>query len=176
MNQIRICSFGWIVSILNNEKPLFSLLHAQGITKVIGIDKDMLVQAFVFHDLGKSQPVLTIGEIYDPKDAFEDGKLHAFRGAEIAKYHYNQHEDIVEIIRCHHNREDELPETFPSRLLPMFRLFQLVDGLSAAITRGGVQVDFIVRDCEIQVTEENHRPQYNGTRLIDLYTGKITRS
>jgi len=150
---------------------LLSNLHRQGITKIIGIDKDQLVQAFIFHDLGKSQPVLSIGDVVDPKEVFEDGKLHAYRGAEIAKNFYHQHEDVVEIIRYHHHSEKELPETFPWRLLPMFRLFQLVDGLSAAITRGGVNVSFDVQECLITVTEKNHRPQYNGTWQIDLYTG-----
>jgi hypothetical protein len=81
----------------------------------------------------------------------------------------------VEIIRYHHHGENELPETFPWRLLPMFRLFQLVDGLSAAITRGGVEVNFAVQECLITVTEKNLRPQYNGTWQIDLYTGKRTK-
>ncbi|WCK55455.1 PAS domain S-box protein [Aneurinibacillus sp. Ricciae_BoGa-3] len=151
---------------------LLSNLHIQGITKIIGIDKDQLVQAFIFHDLGKSQPVLSIGDVVDPKKVFEDGKLHAFRSAELAQNFYSQHNDVVEIIRYHHHSESELPETFPWRLLPMFRLFQLVDGLSAAITRGGVDVNFIVQECLIIVTEINDRPQYNGTWQIDLYTGK----
>jgi len=154
---------------------LLSNLYIQGVTQIIGIDKDQLVQAFIFHDLGKSQPVLSIGDVVDPKQVFEDGKLHAFRGAEIAKNFYNQHDDVVEIIRYHHHKENELPKTFPWRLLPMLRLFQLVDGLSAAITRGGVDVNFTVQECLITVKEINHRPQYNGTWQIDLYTGKKIR-
>jgi PAS domain S-box-containing protein len=158
-----------------NCLKLFSTLHGQGITKIIGIDKDKLVQAFIFHDLGKSQPRLSIGDVVDPKNAFEDGKLHAFRSAEIAKNFYHQDDVVVEISRYHHHHEKELPDTFPWRLLPLFRLFQLIDGLSAAITRGGVMVKFSVNDCVIQVTEENHRPQYNGTWEIDLYTGERRR-
>jgi uncharacterized Zn ribbon protein len=158
-----------------NCLKLFSTLHGQGITKIIGIDKDKLVQAFIFHDLGKSQPRLSIGDVVDPKNAFEDGKLHAFRSAEIAKNFYHQDDVVVEMTRYHHHHEKELPDTFPWRLLPLFRLFQLIDGLSAAITRGGVMVKFSVNDCVIQVTEENHRPQYNGTWEIDLYTGERRR-
>jgi hypothetical protein len=82
---------------------------------------------------------------------------------------------ITGIIRYHYHSEADLPESFPCRLLPMFRLFQLIDGLSAAITRGGVSADFIVRDTVIEVTERNLRPQYNGTWLIDLYTGDRKR-
>ncbi|MCL6594258.1 MAG: hypothetical protein K6T31_09805, partial [Alicyclobacillus sp.] len=51
------------------------------------------------------------------------------------------------------------------------RLFQVIDGLSAAITRGGVEVQFSLHDCTLRVTEVNARPQYNGTWEIDLYTG-----
>lgn len=150
---------------------LLSNLYQQGMGKIIGIDKDQLVQAFIFHDLGKSQPILSIGDVVDPKKTFENGKLHAYRSAEIAKNFYSIHNDIVEIIHYHHHGEHELPDTFPWRLRPMFRLFQIVDGLSASITRGGGKVDFTVQDCIITVTERNHRPQYNGTWQIDLFTG-----
>lgn len=154
-----------------NCLKLLSNLYQKGLEKIIGIDKDKLVQALIFHDLGKSQPVLSIGDVVDPQKAFEDGKLHAYRGAEIAKQFYSAHEDVVEIIYYHHHGEHELPDTFPWRLRPMLRLFQVVDGLSASITRGGGKVDFTVHDCTITVTEVNHRPQYNGTWQIDLFTG-----
>lgn len=154
-----------------NCLKLFSQLTAKGVTQLIGIDKDALVQAFVFHDLGKSQPDLHIGDIVDPKVAFENGKLHAERSADIAKYHYQLDDNVVSIIRYHHHGEDELPDDFPHYLLPMFRVFQIIDGSSAAITRGGVEITFEVKDCVIQVHEINHRPQYHGTRQINLYTG-----
>ncbi len=158
-----------------NCLKIFSILSARGVTKVIGINKDELVQAFIFHDIGKSQPILHVGDVVNPKEAFEDGRLHAYRGAEIAKAFYHQSDIVVDIIQYHHHSEHELPESFSWRLLPMFRLFQLVDGLSAAITRGGVKVEFSVFDCKVQVTETNHRPQYNGTWQIDLYTGERKR-
>jgi hypothetical protein len=146
-------------------------LHTQGATKLIGIDKDLLVQALIFHDLGKSQPVLQIGDVVDPIEAFEDSKLHAQRSAEIAKIFYQLSDDVVELIRYHHHSEKELPESFGWHLRPMFRLFHLIDGLSAAITRGAVKADLEVRDSVITVKEENQRPQFNGTWQIDLYTG-----
>lgn len=158
-----------------NCLKLLSNLYQQGIAKIIGIDKDQLVQAFIFHDLGKSQPILSIGDVVDPKKVFEDSKLHACRGAEIAKQFYSVHQDIVDIIYYHHHGEHELPDTFPWRLRPMHRLFQVVDGLSASITRGGGKVDFTVHDCTLTITEINHRPQYNGTWQIDLFTGKRTK-
>lgn len=158
-----------------NSLKIFALLKAQGVANVIGIDKDELVQAIIFHDLGKVQPNLKIGDVVDPLEAFENGKLHAFRGAEIAKHYYGQSDDVVEIIKYHHHGEPELPDSFPWRLLPMFRLFQLIDGLSAAVTRGGVAVDCSVKDCVVNVTEENRRPQYNGTWSMNLYTGTRLR-
>lgn len=154
-----------------NCLKLFSSLAKAGVTELIGIEKDLLVQAFVFHDLGKSQPVLSIGDVVNPKEVFEDSKLHAQRSAEIALNFYSLGDDIVEIIRYHHHGEHELPSSFPWRLLPMFRLFQLIDGLSAAVTRGGVSARFAVHDCTVEVTEINERPQYNGTWHINLYTG-----
>jgi hypothetical protein len=111
----------------------------------------------------------------DPTKVFEDSRLHAYRSAEIAKNYYDQDEDIVEIIRYHHHREEDLPETFPWRLLPLLRLFKMIDGLSAAITRGGVKADFQLWDFVVQVSEVNDRPQYNGFWEIDLYTGRKIR-
>jgi len=108
-----------------NCLKLFSQLAEKGITQLIGIDKDALVQVFIFHDLGKSQPELQVADIVDPKIAFENGKLHAERSADMAKHHYQQRADIVNIIRYHHHEEKELPDTFPRHLLPMFRYFKL---------------------------------------------------
>jgi hypothetical protein len=158
-----------------NCLKILANLHELGITQLIGIDKDQLVKALIFHDLGKVQPLLKIGDVVDPKEVFENGKLHAYRGADISKHFYNLPDDVVEIIRYHHHGENELSESFTWKLRPMFRLFQLIDGLSAAITRGGVKVQFAVKDSVITVTEENHRPHYNGTWRVDLYTGKRTK-
>ncbi|MCL6444149.1 MAG: PAS domain-containing protein [Alicyclobacillus sp.] len=158
-----------------NALRIFAALRAQGVTHLIGIEKDLLVQTIIFHDLGKSQPPLQVGDVVHPREVFEDGKHHAFRGAEIAEHLYHLPSDAVQIIRYHHHAEHELPEAFPWRLKPMFRLFQIIDGLSAAVTRGGVQVDFRLTDCTLRVTEVNARPQYNCTWDIDLYTGERVR-
>ncbi|QQE78307.1 HD domain-containing protein [Alicyclobacillus sp. SO9] len=158
-----------------NSLKILSSFAAQGVTKVIGIDKDELVRAIIFHDLGKAQVDLHTGAVVDPKEVFEDGKLHAFRSAELAKHYYHQSDDVIEIIRYHHHGEHELPESFPWRLLPMFRLFQLIDGISAAITRGDVEVSFAVKDSTIYVTERNSRPEYNGSWQCNLYSGERSR-
>lgn len=145
-----------------NALRIFASLRAQGATNLIGIDKDLLVHTTIFHDLGKSQPHLEAGDVVNPKEVFEDGKLHACRGAEIAEHLYGLPSDAVEIIRYHHHSEQELPETFPWRLKPMFRLFQVIDGLSATVTRGGVDVHFTLHDCTLRVTEVNSRPNITG--------------
>ncbi|OMP68755.1 HD domain-containing protein [Domibacillus epiphyticus] len=158
-----------------NCLKLLSSLCEEGVTQIIGINKEHLIQAIIFHDLCKVQPVLSIGDVVDPKKLFEDGKLHAFRGAEMAKKFYSLHEDVVEIIRYHHHAENELPDTFPWYLKPMFRLFCLIDGLSASITRGGGEVEFKVHHSTITVTERNNRPQYNGTWEIEIISGERTK-
>ncbi|WP_067619991.1 PAS domain-containing protein [Alicyclobacillus acidiphilus] len=154
---------------------IFSILRSMGVTKVIGIDKTLMTQAFIFHDLGKTQPILQVGDEVDPALLFEDGKLHAARSAELARGYYDVEEDAVTLIKYHHHRETELPSDFPWRLIPAWRLFQLIDGISAAITRVGIAVELNVFDCVVQVNEINNpRPQYNGTRQIDLYSGQVT--
>lgn len=154
---------------------IFSVLRSMGVTKVIGIDKVMMTQAFIFHDLGKTQPILNIGDEIDPEEFFEDGKLHAERSAELAHGYYDVQDDAITIIRFHHHREDELPSDFPWRLIPAWRLFKVVDGISAAITRVGITIQLNVFDCVVQVNElHNPRPQYNGIRQIDLYSGRVS--
>lgn len=153
---------------------IFSVLRSMGITKVIGIDKAVMTEAIIFHDLGKTQPILNVGDEVDPAEFFEDGKLHATRSAELAKGYYDVYDDAITIIRYHHHLEEELPGDFPWRLLPAWRLFRLIDGISAAITRVGITVEVNVFDCMVQINELNNpRPQYNGTRQINLYSGRV---
>lgn len=154
-----------------NALKILADLHKQGITEVIGIEKDLLVQAILFHDIGKVQPRASVGDIIQPRLFFEDGKLHAERSAEFTDYYYNQSPDVVELIRYHHHREEELPESFPYRLLPMLRLLKLVDGLSAGVTRRANQVAFTVEGSVIVVREASTHPDYNSIRSLDLLSG-----
>lgn len=64
-------------------------LNEKGMMKLLGIDKDVLVQALIFHDLGKSQPVLNVGQVADPRKIFEPGIMHAMRSADIVEKYYN---------------------------------------------------------------------------------------
>ncbi|MTV48345.1 HD domain-containing protein [Heliobacillus mobilis] len=156
-----------------NALKVLADLHKQGITEQIGIEKDTLVQAILFHDLGKVQPKAKIGDVVAPAQFFEDGRKHAERSAEFAAHYYRQPPDVVELIRYHHHREQELPDTFPFRLLPMLRLLQLVDGLSAGLTRRKNQMAFTVEGSAIVIREHSVHPQYNNIRRIDLFTGEV---
>ncbi|HHW02155.1 MAG TPA: HD domain-containing protein [Thermoanaerobacterales bacterium] len=156
-----------VVNILR----LLTELWEQGLMELAGMHQDTLVKTAIFHDLGKVQPRLEVGEIVDPKEAFESGKFHAFRSALLARRVYHLGENLVYLIRYHHHREDELPADFPRSLLPMHRLFRLLDGLSAGISRRGSRVNLTVRGTVVQVREESAHPTYNRCLELDLYSG-----
>lgn len=137
----------------------------------LGIDKDRVVQAMIYHDLGKIQPCLQVGDVVDPQEIFEPSKLHAARSADFAASAYVEDEDTLSLIRFHHHQESELPEQFPHRLLPMLRIVQLIDGLSAAVTRKDAHLDVAMEGMEVLVTERNPHARYNGVHRVDLFSG-----
>jgi CBS domain-containing protein len=147
-------------------------LNEKGLMALLGVDKDTLVQALIFHDVGKSQPVLNVGQMVDPKKVFEHSTLHALRSADIVENHYGQPRDVVLLIRYHHHQEDQLPAEFPSHLLPMFRLIKIIDGLSAGLTRRNARIGFRVNGSRLTVLEHNGHPNFNRTVEVDLYTGQ----
>ncbi len=67
----------------------------------------------------------------------------------------------------------DLPEEFPEYLLPMYRFFRLIDGLSAGITRRGSRVVMRVEGTRIRVREESSFPDYNREAELDVYTGSF---
>lgn len=144
----------------------------QGLMDLPGIEKNVLVTAATFHDLAKVQPELEIGDVVDPREVFEPGYKHAFRGAALAEGVYGLNRDTVLLIKYHHHEESELPAEFPEYLLPMYRLFRLLDGLSAGITRRGASVRIKVEGTKVFVEERNPVPKYDGTFTLDLYTGE----
>lgn len=146
-------------------------LNEKGMMALLGIDKDTLVQALIFHDVGKSQPVLNVGQVVDPKKVFEVSAHHAMRSADIVESYYGKQKDVVTLIRYHHHREDELPPDFPSHLYPMFRLIKIIDGLSAGLTRRKARIGFRVNGSRLTILENNGHPIYNRTMEVDLYTG-----
>lgn len=157
-----------VVNILR----LLTELWEQGLMELAGMHQETLVKTAIFHDLGKVQPHLEVGDIVDPKEAFEPGKYHAFRGASLARRVYGLGENIVHLIRYHHHEEGELPSDFPRSLCPMHRLFRLLDGLSAGITRRGSRVNLKVMGTLVRVREESNHPAYNRHLELDLCSGK----
>jgi len=146
-------------------------LNEKGMMGLLGVDKDILVEALIFHDVGKSQPILNVGQVVDPRKVFEQSSLHAMRSADIVEHYYKKPKDVVTLIRFHHHREEDLPEDFPSHLLPMFRLIKIIDGLSAGLTRRSARIGFRVNGSRLTILEHNAHPQYNRTVEVDLYTG-----
>ena len=147
-------------------------LHSKGVMSVIGFDKDVLVKTIIFHDIGKSQPSLNIGDEVYPKEIFEDGKMHAERSAELALANYAQegiNEDIYMLIKYHHHNEKELPPDFPSHLLPMYRLFRVIDGISAGLTRRGNTITFDLIGSVLYIKEHSQNPNFRKYYSIDLY-------
>ncbi|WP_394213804.1 HD domain-containing protein [Thermoanaerobacter kivui] len=123
---IRNGGFRYLVNMLK----LIADAFRQGLMELPGMDKNALVQAVILHDIGKVQPDLKIGDIVNPKEAFEKGYLHAFRSADLSKALYNIDSKVYYLIKYHH-LENGLPSDFPEILLPMYRFFRLIDGLSA---------------------------------------------
>lgn len=113
----EIINDGGYVHVVNALKVTADL-NDKGIMALPGIDKDILVQALIFHDVGKSQPLLKIGQIVDPDKVFEDSKKHAERSAEIVRHSYGRPDDVVTLIRYHHHKQDELPDDFPAICSP----------------------------------------------------------
>ncbi|MCL5045298.1 MAG: HD domain-containing protein [Actinobacteria bacterium] len=146
-------------------------LHDLGVMGLVGVNKDVIVQSLIFHDVGKVQPQLEPGQAVDP-GVFEEGKRHAQRSAEIAHHFYHLNPMVCELVRYHHHTEDQLPADFPRYLLPMYRLLRLIDGLSAAITRREARVHIEVTGTRLRITEDSPHPAFRGTRALDLFTGK----
>lgn len=157
-----------------NILRLLAETFRQGLMELPGMEKNVLVTAAIFHDLAKVQPQLKMGEIVEPAEVFESGYLHAYRGAALAEGVYKLDPYTVMIIKYHHHEEEKLPSDFPQHLLPMYRFFRLIDGLSAGITRRNAAVKVTVKGSQISVVETNTVPRYNRAFSLELYTGKVS--
>jgi hypothetical protein len=155
-----------------NMLKLVADAFKQGLMELPGMDKNTLVQAIILHDIGKVQPDLKIEDTVNPKEVFEQGYLHAFRGASLSKALYDINDKVYYLIK-HHHAENELPADFPDYLLPMHRFFRLIDGLSAGITRRGSKVTMKINGTRIYVKEESSFPSYNQEIETDIYTGSF---
>jgi len=154
-----------------NMLKLIADAFKQGLMGLPGMDKNTIVSAAVLHDIGKVQPILKVGDVVNPREVFEQGYLHAFRGASIAKEIYDVDNKVYYLIKYHHHEEKELPKDFPDYLLPMYRFFKLIDGLSAGITRRGSDVKMRINGSRICVEEKSSFPLYNQRIEMDLYSG-----
>jgi len=164
---IRNGGFRHVVNMLK----LIADAFRQGLMELPGMDKNALVEAAILHDIGKVQPELKIGDIVNPKEVFEKGYFHAFRSADLSKALYNIDDKVYYLIKYHHHLENELPSDFPEVLLPMYRFFRLIDGLSAGITRRGSKVLMKINGTRIYVKEESSFRSYNQEIEMDIYTG-----
>lgn len=156
-----------------NALKVLADLNNKGIMSLLGISKDVLVQSIIFHDLGKSQPQFEIGQTADPLDEFEESYAHAQRSADIAAHFYQRNADVIWLVKYHHHQETQLPSDFPNHLKPMLRLLKLVDGLSAALTRRDATIRLDVDGTRVYVYERNAHPDFNKSRVVDLFTGEI---
>ena len=156
-----------------NALKVLADLNRKGIMHLMGMEKDILVQAVIFHDLGKAQPDLEVGQCVNPREAFEPGMAHAERSADFASNFYQKHPDVVTLIRYHHHPEDAL-EGCPRHLLPMLRVLKLADGLSASITRRAGNITLEVREHSVFVREQNNHPDHCRVYGINVMTGRQT--
>ncbi|PSR23690.1 MAG: hypothetical protein C7B45_02595 [Sulfobacillus acidophilus] len=156
-----------------NGLRIMAELKEIGVFQLVGLDKDTMVQAFIFHDIGKDQPRLALRQSFVPAETFEPGPLHAARSADWAAKDYHLSADVQWIIRYHHTPESDLPNDFPKALKPMWRLLRLIDGLSAGITRRQAKIAPITRDGTIlTIREDNDDLRYRRAYTISIYTGE----
>lgn len=155
-----------------NGLRIMAELKRIGVFGLVGLDKDTMVQAFIFHDIGKDQPTLAVGQEFIPTETFEPGALHAARSADWAVKEYRVSSDVAWLIRCHHTAEPDLPAEFPGALKPMWRLLQLVDGLSAGVTRRGATLAPLTVDgTTLTIRESNRDTRYRRAYTLSVYSG-----
>lgn len=136
---------------------------------LIGIDKNTLVQAILYHSNAKTQPILCKGDVVKYSDLFEDKKEEAARSAIFAKKYYNVSDAVYYIIKYHKHDEIEIDAEFPRHLLYVFRLFKIIDSTSSVITKSESDIDitFEFKDFILYIYKVKNgiKSSYN----IDLY-------
>lgn len=147
---------------------ILSQIDRLGIFERYRIDKNLLVQAIIVHDIGKNQPSLDIGDTVDPKNSFELGKLHAKRSALYCKQN-GYTKAAIALVKYHHHDESEVPKNWTPKFMLTFRIFKLIDGLSAAITRRNAVISYKLIDDFLVIYEENkERPEYSQKYTLFL--------
>ena len=124
-----------------------------------GMSLGELLRCLLYHDLGKRQPELSPGDVVVPARVFEDGKRHASRSAALMARCGERGRRVEELVRYHHHGAGELPATLSPGVREALPMVQLVDGLSAAVTRRDAAV-YLVRDerCPVRMGVEEVHP------------------
>lgn len=130
----NVINEGLYLHIINCLK-LAADLKDYHVFDLIGIDKNILVQAILYHCNSKTQPILSVGDVVKYSDVFENKKEEADRSAIFAKRYYNVSDAVYYIIKYHKHDEVEIPDEFPKALLYVFRLFKIIDSTSSVITK-----------------------------------------
>lgn len=156
-----------------NCLKILSQIDRTGIFEKYRIDKNLLVQAIIVHDIGKKQPDLEISDTVDAKGVFESGKLHAKRSAMYCKQN-GYKKEVVDLVKYHHHEERELPKNWPQRLVQSFRMFKIIDGLSAAVTRRNATISVKLSGDYLLINESNkERPEYSRTYNLNFVRRRI---
>lgn len=126
---------GLYLHIINSLKLAADLQDCK-VFQLIGMKKNTLVSAILYHANAKTQPVLCVGDVVKYSALFEDKKIEASRSATFAKKFYNVDDDVFNIIKYHKHSETEIAgECFPKYLLPTYRLFKVIDSISSVMTK-----------------------------------------
>jgi len=163
---VAIIKDGGYWHVINCLKILAQLERLSALT-LLGVNKELLVQVIMVHDVGKVQPQLQVGDVVNPLETFENGKSHALRGAKLCTQ-LGYSEEIALLVRYHHHALDELPGDFPMEFLPYLRLLKLIDGLSAATTRRNAIIGFELTDTSLIVREDNELEQYRQNHVLEF--------
>lgn len=161
---------GLYFHIINSLK-ISADLQDCNVFSLIGIDKNTLVSAILYHANAKTQPILCVGDVVKYSILFEDKKSEAARSASFAKEFYNVSDDVYNIIKYHKHSETEMAgEGFPKYLYPTYRLFKIIDNISSAMTKseGKMKIEFKFEEFILYVHKINSKGESNEIS-IDLY-------
>ena len=164
----NVISKGLYLHIINCLK-LAADLKDKNVFALIGIDKNILVQSILYHCNAKTQPILCTGDIVRYSELFEDEILEAARSADFAKNYYNINEDVCDIIYYHKHEEDDISIDFPKHLLPIFRLFRVIDAISYEITISTNDCYFEFEFVDFILYVNKITPSSQKTFVVDLY-------
>ena len=161
---------GLYFHVINSLKLAADLQDCK-VFQLIGMKKNTLVSAILYHANAKTQPMLCVGDVVKYSALFEDKKIEASRSATFAKNFYNVDDDVFNIIKYHKHSETEIAgEGFPKYLLPTYRLFKVIDSISSMMTKSQnvLNISFKFEDFILYVIKEDDFGKVRELPL-DLY-------